>query len=389
MLDTVALTLNQMEFRVMNHEVFSPSSRGLFEPPFYPLGGRSNFSCVQNPTKSELEQGIYKPRLTITKRKSYAGYAITLRIEFSIPKLLFGNNFDELQPSDFEKILDILQRKLGAMGVSISKDVLRMAQVSAIHYGKNIALTDYSTCTMITSELAKINLSKRLDLSKTDYRNEGHIIRYHSNNFELAFYDKLKDLEQSKISEKRAFESENQIQADLFNRADYPKQLEVLRMEVRLGNRIKIKSTLGKLGIKAELNFCELFSADISQKILRHFWQESTKDMHLLAFSNFKPEDLIEAMIAESKGKEKPAKLLQKLGALTLIKSIGLRGAKVLLEKQSTARTWQRLKKELEGLETASSMKYSAIRNVDAAIAEFSPIKLKAFATSAGNFSKL
>src|SRR5688500_11298274 len=121
MLDTVALSLNHMEFEVMEPEAFTPSARGLLQPPYYPLGARGNFSCKQNPTKSELEQGIYKPRLTLTKRKGkgHGGFNLTLRIEFSAPKLLLGNNFDELLEMDFEKVVDVLQRKLSGMGIRV------------------------------------------------------------------------------------------------------------------------------------------------------------------------------------------------------------------------------------------------------------------------------
>lgn len=380
MLDTIAITLNHMEFEVVIPDAFSPSARGLLQPPYYPLGARGNFSCVQNPTKADFEQGIYKPRLTLTKRKAHAGYAVTLRVEFSAPKLLFGNNFDELRQADFEKVLDILHRKLAGMGIAVRKDILKNASVSVIHYSKNVALMDYSTCSMITGELAKTNLNKRLDLSKTSFRNEGHAICYHANSFEVTFYDKLKDLEQAGISGKRAIEDDNDIQRNLFSKATYPKQLEVLRMEVRLGNRRTIKAKLAKVGIaETDIIFCKLFNKDIAQKILHYFWKECTQDMPLLAFSAFKPEDIVQAMISESHGKAKPAKLLQNLGCLMLLNSIGVRGAKVLLEQHGTSRTWQRIKKELERLDAITNSKYSAMRHVETALAHFEPLKLNAF----------
>jgi hypothetical protein len=381
MLDTIAITLNHMEFEVATPDAFSPSARGLLQPPYYPLGARGNFSCVQNPTKTDFDNGIYKPRLTLTKRHKNGGFIIPLRIEFSAPKLMFGNNFDELLETDFEKVLDILHRKLAGMGIRVCKDVLRTSPVSAIHYSKNIALTDYSTCSMITGELAKTNLNKRLDLSKTDFRNEGHSIRYHANSFEVTFYDKLKDLQQAVISEKRAIERDNAIQTDLFSKTRYPKQLEVLRMEVRLGNRTKIKAMLTSLGIQADTTFHALFNAAISQKTLRYFWQKSTQDMPLLVLSQFKPEDVVQAMIAGSNGQAKPAKLLQHLGGLILVRSIGLRGAKALLERQCNPRTWQRIKKEMEELDITTTMKYAAIRHVENALAHFEPLKLNKFQT--------
>jgi hypothetical protein len=153
MLDTVVLTLDQRHFEVLQPERFSPSAKGLLLPPYYPLGSRGNFACVQNPTKADLQGGRYLPRLTLAKRKILSGFGLTLRMEFSAPKLVFGNNFDELESRDFAKVLIALHRGLARMGISVSTGVLREARVSAIHYSKNVAFTDYTTCSMVMSEL--------------------------------------------------------------------------------------------------------------------------------------------------------------------------------------------------------------------------------------------
>jgi hypothetical protein len=102
------------------------------------------------------------------------GFSLTLRVEFSAPKLVYGNNFDELVSRDFETVVERLQQRLSELGVRVAEDTLRGAKVSTIHYSKNIAFRDYTTCAMVIRELAKIDLPLRLDLSHTDYRNEGH-----------------------------------------------------------------------------------------------------------------------------------------------------------------------------------------------------------------------
>ncbi len=377
MLDTIALTLNQTEFEVLDMARFSPSAQGLYALPYYQLGARGNISCYQNPTKSEFEQGIYKPRLTLTKRKANVGYAITLRVEFSAPKLVFGNNFDELLEADFERVLDILHLKLASMGVRVSKAILRKAQVSAIHYSKNIPLTDHATCAMILGELGKINLTQRLDLSKTDFRNSGHAIRYHANSYELVFYDKIKDMRQAKTSEKRAIEKEYAIQRDLFAQASTPKQFEVLRMELRLGNRTKMKQFLKSVGMAQAMDFESLFSLSISQRMLLHFWRIIAQDMPILALSNFKPEDIYHARRMETKGKTKPAKLLQQVGAMAIIQNVGMRGLHSLVSSHSDNRTWQRMKKELNGMEITDRMKYAAVGNVQRCLEAFKPLRIQ------------
>jgi hypothetical protein len=380
MLDTIVLSLNQTEFEITDMQKFSPSAQGLYAPPFYALGARGNFSCYQNPTKTELASGNYKPRLTLTKRKAHAGYAVTLRCEFSAPKLLLGNNFSELLDSDFTRLLDKLQSSLAGMGVRIKKDTLKQAEISAIHYSKNIPLVDYTSCAMILSELGKINLTQRLDLSKTDYRNSGHAIRYHANSYELAFYDKIKDMQQAqKNGSKRAIEDDYEVQRDLFAKASNQQPLEVLRMELRIGNRTKLKSLMQAVGITSTMRFESLFSQAISKKMLQHFWQKISQDMPMLALSGFKPEDIYHALLSETKGKAKPAKLLQQIGALAIIQNVGMRGLHSLISSHSNDRTWQRMKKELEKTDISCRMKYAAAQNVQRCLETFKPLKIEEY----------
>ncbi|MCL4386307.1 MAG: hypothetical protein M1326_08360 [Cyanobacteria bacterium] len=196
MIDTIVLTIPRDKYIILDHNKFSPSTKGFFESPYYTLGSKSNFSCKQNPNKEDLINGIYKPRLTITKRISKGLIDIPLKIELSLPKLLFGNNFDELSDTYFDEIIVKLRSTLEEMAIIIKDIDLIEASVSSVHYSKNIALTDYSTCSMVINELNKINLTKRLDIDKTSYRNEGQVIHYHCNSFEIAIYDKIKDLSQ-------------------------------------------------------------------------------------------------------------------------------------------------------------------------------------------------
>lgn len=68
--------------------------------------------CVQNPTKEDERNGIYKPRLTYIRRWDGIDGRYTLKIEFSVPKLLYSNNFDELSDSDFPLVIRALKERL-------------------------------------------------------------------------------------------------------------------------------------------------------------------------------------------------------------------------------------------------------------------------------------
>ncbi len=377
MLDTVVIMLNQNQFEITDHQKFSPSTIGLFQHPYYKLGNRANFSCYQNPTKTELLEGNYKPRLTVTKRYVRGGFAIGLKIEFSAPKLIRGNNFDELEDNNFEDVIETLLKKLKEMGVNTDYERLANAEISAIHYSKNIPLTDYSSSSMVINELSKQNLNKRLDLDRTSYRNEGHSIKCHANSYEVIFYDKLKDLAQGKISEKRAIEKENVTQLDIFKQIQVKKPFEVIRMEVRLGNRRKLKKILSDVGENNKMTFGLLFSNDISQKILLHFWNSISENLYVSALSENEPEIILDVLLNGSAKKLTPAKALQISGALAVINKVGVRGFRAVIEKNTSSRTWQRIVKELRETQIESNIRFKAIVNVEIALNEFRPLKLK------------
>ncbi len=141
-----------------------------------------------------MKNGIYKLRLTLTNRYNYQKRVreATLKIELSLPKLLYGNNFDELTQDDFAPVVALLQLRLKEMGVLVFTKVLENAPVSAIHYSKNIPLTDGLTPHYIIGKIKEANIKLSLDVNQTDYRNEGYSYKWHSNSYEVAFMTKLK-----------------------------------------------------------------------------------------------------------------------------------------------------------------------------------------------------
>ncbi|HEX6977107.1 MAG TPA: hypothetical protein VF185_01945 [Patescibacteria group bacterium] len=261
--------------------------------------GKTNMSrgystFVQNPTQSELKRGIYRPRLTETHRYNCSGRSgKTLTIELSLPKLMYGNNFDELKDEDFPVVFEKLRQVLKDVSVRVYEKSLENAPVSAAHYSKNIPLTDGLTPHFLISKIKEANIKLSLDISETSYSNDGHIYKWHSNSYEVTFYDKIHDLGKAKVSDKRAIERDNAIQLGLFDNFKNRKMFEVLRMEIRL-KRPKMRKLFSELGIEKEFTFKKLFSSQISQKVLLHYLNEieqqrlplldySTSDKALLA----------------------------------------------------------------------------------------------------------
>lgn len=338
MIDTIIITLNKDQFEILDPDRFTPSAR-LMGMPLSRLGRTGCVRCHLNPSKQALARGKYRPRFTLTKRLTTGGYLQTLRAEFSAPKLLFGNNFEEISPENMTDLKSIFVSRALETGTRIFGGSLDYSEVSAVHFSKNFIFTDYTTSSMILRELAKLNLNSRLDLNKTDYRNDGHAVRFHANSYEVVFYDKMKDLQQAAISERRAIESGNAIQIGFLKDQNLPKQLEVLRMEVRLNTRKKIKSLCQKLGLTPPLTFREIFNQELAKTILQYFWDQVRTDAKWLDYGQMRPEDHLQKIVQFNPG-IRPSKALQMLGLLSVMGSIGVRGTKSILGKSaSTALT--------------------------------------------------
>ncbi len=374
MIDTIVLTLNENSFKIVEHDKFSPSTEGLYSSSYYRLGGRANLVCKQNPTSRELAAGIYKPRLTATKRfNKHRNFEITLKIEFSIPKLLFGNNFDELEDTDFPLVVSKLKQSLRDMGVQASEPVLAGAPISSIHFSKNIPLVDYTTPYAYLERLSRINLNQRLDLNQTDFRNEGHSLKFRANSFEVAFYDKMKDLHKAKISEKRAEEREGAIQMKLFEKVEISKPFEVLRMEARLNKRQKLKQVLKSVGIEIEPTFQSLFRKDIAQKVLLYYMGVIEKGYPaILSYDCKDAKDFLSDFIIHNP-KIGFRKAIQMLGLRILIDRVGVREFREITSKYGKA-NWYRLNKEMLSLNYPQ--KEDTFAPIRQCLEEFKPLKL-------------
>lgn len=363
MLDTIAINLTDDMYIIFDKTRFHPLTQSC---------GRIFFrKWVRNPSKGEISQYGYLPRLTFIERPSNH----ILKVEFSAPKLIFGNNFDELEEKDFEKVIDTLKMRLKLIGVNIFERLLVNAPISAIHYSKNIPLTDGSIPYSYLKELSKINLNQRLDLNQTDFRNEGHSLKFRSNTFEIAFYDKLKDLKQARISEKKSIEKDNYIQLNLFEEVKILRPFEVLRLEIRFNNRQTIKQKLKLLKIDEGLTFNKLFNKTISQKVLLYYWQEIINSYPaIIAYKPKGKKDLLSELIVNNPDLSF-SKLNQIIGAKTSIDEMGIREYREITKKYDKT-SWYRLNKELKSVKLSENYQYRPFKNITNSLQEYKPLKL-------------
>ena len=268
MIDTVVLVLEQTMFSIIDPKKFGFQTI----TDLYKRAGYDKI-CL-NPTIADYKKGRYLPCLTLSRRIIFNRPQLALRVQFSVPKSLYKNNFDEVEDEDIGRVVNWLQNALRDWaGLLVLPYCIEQAEVSGIHYSKNLIFENGLRCQYILQKIEKANITKRLGFNQCDYQNGGSCIKYRTNSFEFAFYDKIKDLEQARNSPKKSEDKDEAvIQLNLLDdllEARKEAMLEVLRMEVRLNRRNVIRKKLMNAGIVADdLTFKNLFRKEWSKAVL-------------------------------------------------------------------------------------------------------------------------
>lgn len=387
MIDTVVLKVPFPKFAVTLYDSFTPYARGIFQEPFLPFPpGQPYIKCINNPSKEDKLRGIYRPRLTIVKRvgSGKGGFGINLHIELSLPKFMFGNNFDELRDADLEAIVTKLTRELLLMGVHVSKSNLMEAEVHAVHYSKNVVFTDHTTASLILGYLEKIKLDQRLDLNSTEYRNHGEAVRYYAKSHELVFYDKVADLAKSKDRATEKDDREQNLQMGFFDQLRRDGQLiEVVRMELRLKNRQKMKLLFQKLGIENDLTFASMFSMKLSQRLLLNEWNAIYAEMCPVLLQELKTSELL-PLIAKQRPQWTPKRVLSLIALHAIIRDVGYRKFRGQFTKYFSARVLQRMYADLKELDFKILNKAKPFEYITQTLRDFVPLKKRDFTLDDG-----
>ena len=300
---------------------------------------------VKNPSLRDKASGLYLPNLTGYRRKNgEIVWQKIVHIQFSAPKLLYKNNLDELVEDDFEKVLEALADRLLRMGVVITPQHLRDADVRAVHYSKNIELKGGYTSQYVIRELGKINPNKHFDFARARFLNDGENLYMHTRAHEFVFYDKISDLAKDK---KRAIDrDQTSYQESLFDVLN--RQKEILRLEIRLSQKRKMNEIFEKLGFAKNPTFRDVFSLEKSTKVINHYWDEMiARQSASLFVPSPTPKDLLnQVLIARKSAKGKTAIYLAAL-VLFARDGNGLRELRSILAKRIDDRTWYRIAGEL------------------------------------------
>lgn len=307
---------------------------------------QSHSKYVRNPSKPEKETGLYFPRLTSYDPRF--GQPPSVKIEFSVPKLIFNNNLEELSDTDFTEVINELQNRLLRMGMQVSKKILASAPVTTVHFSKNIQLTDGYTSSYVISALSKIDLRKSFDFAQKHFINNGQSLQAHTRSHELVIYDKIADL--AKLKKRAIDKDQTSQQLSLFNSLQKQNaSLEILRIEIRICNKRKLNSVFKRLKLAHNPTFRDVFSSRVAVLVLNDYWDLTIKAGQLALFSiDQTPKDHLREM-CRGDPKIKPKQMIYQVGLLALSKDAnGLRELRSILERHANDRTWYRIKNDFK-----------------------------------------
>ena len=179
-----------------------------------------------------------------------------------------------------------------------------------------------------------------------------------------------------KKSEKRAIENDSALQLSLFDSFQARKRLEILRIEVRLNKRQKIGQLFRTLGINSDLTFQNLFSQDISQKVLLHYLDElESKRLPLFDYKPSSPKSLLADLIIRNP-KLGLKRTIQLYGLKQVFDTMTPRELRTMFNGYSQ-RTWYRLISDAKRINLPPTI--SPLNVVRQHLNSFQPLKLVDF----------
>ena len=368
MLDTVILQLNPSQYHIQIYENFGATKEQI-------TGARGGFrKWINNPTTQDKKNDIYKPRLTLIKR----GAVLFLKVEFSAPKLIFNNNVEELNDSDFDLVIKTLRERMQSMGVLVFSTCLENAEIISFHPSKNIPLSKGYTANLAIKELNKIDCSKRFDFDEKNYRNNGEVLQFYTRSHSFVIYDKINDL--VKPQKRATDKDQTKQQLSIFDYIKTNEQtLQILRLEIRLSLKQKLNNVMDFLEQKTNPTFKDIFNKELCKKIVNYYWDNFFGNNLFIFNTNSSPQYILQ-LIFMKYPKTKILQAIKAVGLYMLCKDDdGIKGFRQIIDSHRRNRAdWQTVKENLKQFEDeifASSV-WGFIKDIRRELRDFKPYRL-------------
>ncbi|MDL2235792.1 hypothetical protein LJC07_06560 [Christensenellaceae bacterium OttesenSCG-928-L17] len=275
------------------------------------------------------------------------------QIKLSIPKLLFGNNLQEVCERDFTRVVDKLYEVLVflELPIEITKKQLINARVRRIDYGKNILFKNATTMSDLNELLRLAEHSKATKTGQIHYRqSKGEMFRMGIQNRVFIIYDKAAEMKENLKKAKPAFDEEFSHYGKIVEQFEKRPELNCIRLELQIGTSKQLKTELERRRFnKEDISFRAMFNDTIAIDLLNFYYDKllnavpSGKKVGLNAIS----ASISFNQIARKVDGKRPQNSFAKFGFKTLTGLCGMNRVRSLYEAHFRSDGWSRMKNKL------------------------------------------
>lgn len=269
MLDTLRFVVQQGRYEIKDTAQFSSSLDSLRYQSF---GGQKPAYLIAPDDLADC----YFPQVFVCKCKRINWAYFDMFIECSVPKFLKGENLFSIREEQKEPFALKMSQVLERAGVIVSPENIIMAPLRKLHVAHNM-LSDFPI-SIITDEIAMVDAWKYdPNTEKDGFRNGGECYHIHHNAYELAFYNKVTDIERLQSSDKSPIGGPLLPNRSIYQRYLKGQDRHILRMEYRLNDTNYIKKEVNAiLGRPAKeiVTVGDCFNNKLIHQILLKQWQK-------------------------------------------------------------------------------------------------------------------
>ena len=363
MIDSVVLKFEQGQFTFVENGYFDATS---IKHMNQHVSVRKLFSNAYRQIKKEKR---YFPVITPTVRTIHkgkdAGKVYTIEVQVSLPKLLYGTNLWEVEPSDLARIYSRLQSVLKEVGIGVTIENIRSAVLKRVDFSKSIRLpSSYGSARTVIKQLSFIGHKQRSDMRVRDYLDEsdGVALKFHNLTQGYCIYDKFgeiiangyTDIEMQWVDKMKELEQKRNL----------------IRFELSLQRQQSLDAFLSRRveGKKKGFTLADVMDKELSRKILLEVFDDTFDNLFacMVSLVEMRENDIERLLIEQNLTLDKHSRLSY---LVNMAVKIGVQPALLQLKARSSDSTFRRYKKDvlevislLEGVEGESPYLLSFLR---------------------------
>lgn len=392
--DNIKITMDTVIIKIYSPHNFRISNWSLFLPEIVKRKYEDLSSTERSSTHPYLRRFVLHPKLqeeylprvelfeALTEDRKDIRHI--LKIEFSVPKLLYWNSLQEAGENDEQRVYLYLKSALERVSIYVEIETIKNATLSSVHACKNIPLPKTIKMREVINELAKMDINKAFDISDKQCKKGARVLNIYSGTIDWSFYDKISDSlrPKNKRSDKGRINQERAVieRYGLQNR-------EVFRYEYRIKKSQTIKREInGLLNRKYEtkVTFKDLFTPNLLKTLILNSWHSliDRPENQLSLFNTIDKLGLFLHILSEAKKKGEKAhsmnNALISYGLATAIRDHGVKEVRgAMFDIWDTDHPERLTKKIRKASELTKGLPYSNnISFIDTALERFELINL-------------